>query len=220
MIALTDTYATVLNSGGYTDGEKVLLLKWLLDRSVALPEKLRGVAEVMGADMDGIAERMEEVRHNRAKRQQRWRKRKAGQVEVDVCRHLQPSTASTSPSPFSPPAPPLYPHTPEDVVAVARACVHVKPTPTLDEVLAFAADSAHHPGAEAFDAAWAREWWQFMENADPPWTDRSGARIGSWKQKMIVAWKLHGKDGVPTPGGGKVTRGRFAPQEKNKRGLD
>ena len=25
-----------------------------------------------------------------------------------------------------------------------------------------------------------------MENADPPWTDRSGARIGSWKQKMIV----------------------------------
>ena len=217
MIALTDTYATVLNSGGYTDGEKVLLLKWLLDRSVALPEKLRGVAEVMGADMDGIAEKAEARKRRNREAVRRFR----AKAKCNACNDYNDYNGGNDyPLPPSPPTPPLYPTPQEDVVAVARACVHVKPTPTLDEVLAFAADSAHHPGAEAFDAAWAREWWQFMENADPPWTDRSGARIGSWKQKMIVAWKLHGKDGVPTPGGGKVTRGRFAPQEKNKRGLD
>ena len=59
MIVVTPAYETMLNSGKYTDAEKVLLMRWLLDRSVQLPERLHGVAEIVGAE--SIAKRERKV---------------------------------------------------------------------------------------------------------------------------------------------------------------
>ncbi len=100
--------------------------------------------------------------------------------------------------------------------------------PTLADVLKFAADGLRHPGGKAYPEQWAREWFTFMKAAIPPWTDRNGSPIRSWRQKMITAWRLDEKDaqreqsreGAAQNSGGRIYRGRFAPQGANKRGLD
>ena len=223
MIAVTPAYETMLNSGKYTDAEKVLLMRWLLDRSVQLPERLHGVAEIMGAEQDRIERKVAETRRNRAARQQRWRKRKAANVGVDACRHLQVSTPLP---PSFPPHPPIIPTTPDDAEASrTRTRAREDGIPTLAAVLAFAADGAHHPQGKTYPAEWASDWYAYRMASNPPFHDKDGFAIQHWRQKMITDWRIKERDerkaAKPTATGRDgVRRGTFAPQNENKRGLD
>lgn len=79
-----------------------------------------------------------------------------------------------------------------DADAVARARARGK-APTIEEVLRFAADNTHHPDGKAYQDDWARGWYVYMEQSDPPWT-KNGSPIGSWRQKMITDWAIHQKE--------------------------
>lgn len=80
----------------------------------------------------------------------------------------------------------------EEDDAVARTRARGK-APTIEEVIRFAADNTHHPEGKAYPDDWARGWYVYMEQSDPPWT-KNGAPIGSWRQKMITDWSIHQKE--------------------------
>ena len=79
-----------------------------------------------------------------------------------------------------------------DADAVARTRARGK-APTIEEVLRFAADNTHHPDGKTYPDDWARGWYVYMEQSDPPWT-KNGSPIGSWRQKMITDWAIHQKE--------------------------
>ena len=224
MIAVTPAYESILNSGKYTDAEKVLLMRWLLDRSVQLPERLRGVAEIVGRSQDEMARADEQRRHNHVVRQQRYRRRKAALTStVDVNRRQQTSTPAV---PSFPPHPPIIPTTPD--AEASRAHTRTREdgdVPTLATVLAFAADSLHHPQGKTYPPGWARDWYAYRMASDPPFHDKDGYAIRHWQQKMITDWQIKERDErkaakQTATGRDGVRRGTFAPQEDNKRGLD
>lgn len=65
-------------------------------------------------------------------------------------------------------------------------------TPSLEQVLAYAKDAAHHPSGTIYPEDWAREFFILNEEAEPKWTKKTGEFIGrNWRQEMIYAWKRH-----------------------------
>lgn len=82
-------------------------------------------------------------------------------------------------------------------------------TPTMDTVLAFAADDTRHAVGK-IDEQWAREWYTLMAETDPPWCDLHGRTIVSWQRRLISDWRLErrrreggngGKGGKGRPAG-------------------
>ena len=223
MIAVTSTYETVLLSGQYTDAEKVLLMKWLLDRSVELPERLGRVAEVLGADQDRTdtaAEALERIRASNRERFKRYYNRHKHELENLTLDNVRNVRNVRTPAPSFPPHPPIIPTTPDDAEA-SRTRTREDGIPTLAAVLAFAADGAHHPQGKSYPEEWAREWYAYKMASEPPFTDRYGQPIRQWRQKMVTDWQIKERDErKAATGRDGIRRGTFAPQESNKRGLD
>ena len=223
MIAVTSTYETVLLSGQYTDAEKVLLMKWLLDRSVELPERLGRVAEVLGADQDSIARGEEERKRKNREAVRRFRAKRKACNDYNDYTALQ-GLHELHPAPSFPPHPPIIPDPEKQDVEASRTGAgtrtHATP-PTLELVLAFAADGAHHPQGKSYPEEWAREWYAYKMASEPPFTDRYGQPIRQWRQKMVTDWQIKERDErKAATGRDGIRRGTFAPQESNKRGLD
>ena len=227
MIAVTSTYETVLLSEQYTDAEKVLLMKWLLDRSVELPERLGRVAEVLGADQDRedtAAEALERIRASNRERFKRYYNRHKHERENLTLDNVRNVRNVRTPAPSFPPHPPIIPDPEKQDVEASRAGAgtrtHATP-PTLELVLAFAADGAHHPQGKSYPEEWAREWYAYKMASEPPFTDRYGQPIRQWRQKMVTDWQIKERDErKAATGRDGIRRGTFAPQESNKRGLD
>jgi hypothetical protein len=94
-------------------------------------------------------------------------------------------------------------------------------TPTMETVLAFAADDTRHACGK-IDEQWAREWYTLMAETDPPWCDLHGRTIVSWQRRLISDWRLErrrreggtgGKGGKPSTTGG-VRRDINAPYQE------
>ena len=232
MIVVTPAYETMLNSGKYTDAEKVLLMRWLLDRSVQLPERLHGVAEIVGAEQDREDTAEEALERIRASNRERFRRyydrHKRGRKNLTLDNVSNVRTNVRTPAvPSFPPHPPIIPTTPDDADA-SRTRTRTREDgdiPTLAAVLAFAADGVHHPQGKSYPAEWASDWYAYRMASTPPFHDKDGFAIRHWQQKMITDWQIRERDerkaAKPTATGRDgVRRGTFAPQNENKRGLD
>ena len=186
MIELTDTYATVLNSDGYTDGEKVLLLKWLLDRSVSLPERLRGVAEIVGAaqdEADSAEEILERIRASGRERAKRYYYRHKKNLPLETLDNVRNVRNVRTPAPLLPPTPPLQPHAPTHALtpgagagAYARGDI-----PALPTVASVAESAMGVP-------RWYAEWW-YVEMSARDWRNTNGSLVGNqnWRP-TLKAW--------------------------------
>ena len=64
--------------------------------------------------------------------------------------------------------------------------------PTLEAVLAWASQAVNHPDGKTYPVDWAKEWYETMRTADPPWTNVRGESVlPNWKNAMTWAWKRH-----------------------------
>jgi hypothetical protein len=180
VIELTDTYATALNSDGYTDSEKVLLLKWLLDRSVSLPEHLRDVAEIMGAAQDKITQKREDRKRKNREAVRRFRAKQSN--ECNDCNDYGDYN-HYPPSPSSPPKPPLLAHTPVHALSPgAGAGAYARgDIPALPTVASVAESAMGVP-------RWYAEWW-YGEMSARDWRNTNGSLIGNqnWRP-TLKAW--------------------------------
>lgn len=178
MIELTDTYATALNSDGYTDGEKVLLLKWLLDRSVSLPEHLRDVAEIMGAAQDKITQKREDRKRKNREAVRRFRAKQSN--ECNDCNDYG-DYIHYPPSPSSPPKPPLLTHTPVHALSPGAGAYARGDIPSQQTVASVAESAMGVP-------RWYAEWW-YAEMSARDWRNTNGTLVGNqnWRP-TLKAW--------------------------------
>ena len=177
-MVLTDTFKTMLASEIYTDGEKVLLAKWLLDRSVRLPSKLNGIAELMGADQD----RIEGVAEER-KRKNRERMRRARALHnAHNAHNANGVVCNAPPAPFSPPTTPSYPNTPHTHSSGAGAGAYARGDIPSQQTVASVAESAMGV------PRWYAEWW-YAEMSARDWRNTNGTLVGNqnWRP-TLKAW--------------------------------
>ncbi len=225
MIAITSTFKTILNSGNYTDGEKVLLLKWLLDPTVELPEGFERTAEILRADQDTLDNSIKESKAKHTERQRRYMERKQNGEPPSPDKTLSMTVNDVKDGVDAPLSPSLPPSLPPQVDNNSRrACAHARTRkpPTEQQVLALAKASARRNPPEEIPEDFARSWYALMANGEPPWTNTKGDSVlGCWTQHFEYAWKRHKKFDTETGSTGKkIIRGRFAPQTSNKIGLD
>lgn len=182
MIAITKTYRTVLNSGNHPDGDKVLLLKWLLDRSVALPERLRDVADVLGDAQDEVTRKLDEAKRKHVKRQQAYRER-LRVLTVNNINNGVDNQQRQPPAPSSPPTPPLSTHTPVHTHSPgAGAGAYARGDIPSQQTVASVAESAMGV------PRWYAEWW-YAEMSARDWRNTNGTLVGNqnWRP-TLKAW--------------------------------
>jgi hypothetical protein len=178
----------------------------------------QALVAVIQQDGDWMDERAEEKRERWRQRQHDKRERdkeKSRNVTVTKC-DSQESPNVTVPS--------IHPsfHKKEDEDGdITRTREGRFSTPTMETVLAFAADDTRHACGK-IDEQWAREWYTLMAETDPPWCDLHGRTIVSWQRRLISDWRLErrrreggtgGKGGKPSTTGG-VRRDINAPYQE------
>lgn len=132
-------------------------------------------------DNNDMDERIKERKERDRERKWKWRNaERRGGTRTDA-------DGADSPSPSIHPL-----QEEEDAATRVRARRGGNP-PTMERVLAFAADAVHHPGGKTYPKEWAMDWMAVMEASDPPWT-KGGHRIVDWQRKMINDWLLHEKE--------------------------
>lgn len=86
--------------------------------------------------------------------------------------------------------------------------------PTLEAVLAWASQAVNHPDGKTYPVDWAKEWYETMRTADPPWTNVRGESVlPNWKNAMTWAWKRHMKFDNENKGKGEMPVGMVLHQK-------
>ena len=187
MKAIGDNLITVARSRRYTASQFRDLFLWAIGDGDAPPEGCEEAAEFVAADQREMEARMAKRKAAKAERQARWKAQKDARDARDAADAHPPAMPTNQPSG-------------NNASVIPDAPAHVTTPPTLDAVLAFAADSAHKPDGKPIPEAFAREWYTLMEAASPPWTNTRGRRITNWRQEMIYAWRRDQQFAASSPG--------------------
>jgi len=175
----------------------------------------RMMVRMIENDSGWMDEKTAEIRENERIRKNEYRKRKrernAGKEDVPKCPTGQDGTPECpTDNAMSQTLPTFLPSNKkeEEDGDITRTREGRFSTPTMETVLAFAADNTLHACGK-IDEQWAREWYTLMAETDPPWCDLHGRTIVSWQRRLISDWRLERRrrDGGT---GGKPGKGRPA----------
>lgn len=162
------------------------LCRALGKQKVDLDYSQRQLLNVITTDSGWMDERIEAQREKWRERQREKRERDKSDNRDNGDKSQCHGCHDTSVPPSVPPSVQEDTHSP--------ACARESDPPTIEAVLAWAAQSVNHPDGKAYPVAWATEWFERMRTATPPWTNVRGVSIlPAWKNAMIWAWDRHNK---------------------------